>query len=143
MAITVSILNTIYCPYYDNTQSTMLIRGTLAFSGSYPGDPGDPINFTTHPVGVGNPIVSVQRPIGMQFWEEPLSGTLPSGVAGMLWYRNVNAKPTIANGTIAVVGGATMVAGTFTAANALSTAAYPAAILAAKVFFEAIFVLGR
>jgi hypothetical protein len=141
MAITPTYLTGGYLPIWDNTQATQLVRGTLAFSGSYVAG-GDVVNFSTHPVGVGNPVVSSRRCVGMQFWEEPASGTLVTGVAGMLYYRNVSAKPLSSNGVIQIVGSATMTAGTFAAGNELTAGAYPAAITGAKVFFEAIFVLG-
>jgi hypothetical protein len=141
MAITPTFLLGGYLPITDTTQATQLVRGTLAFSGNYVAG-GDVVNFATHTVGSASPVVSSRRCVGMQFWEEPASGTLPTGVAGMLFYRNVATKPNASNGVIQIVGSATMTAGTFAAGNELSAAAYPAAILAAKVFFEAIFVLG-
>ena len=142
MAIVPTFISNNFTPGTDTTQATQIVRGKLTISGNYTAG-GDPINFSTHAVGVANPITSNQRCIGMQFWEEPASGTLVTGVAQMMYYRNVSAKPNASNGVVQIVGSATMTAGTFAAGNELSAAAYPAAITGAVIMFEAIFVLGR
>lgn len=141
MAIVAAPLNVSYAPYYDTTQATQIIRGTLTFSGSYVAG-GDTVNFSTHAVGVGNPLASNRRCIGMQFWEEPASGTAVAGVAALMTYRNVAAKPSAANGVIQIVTAATISGTTVTAGTELGAGAYSATITGAKVFFEAIFVLG-
>lgn len=143
MTITATYPTPAYVPAMDTTQSTQLVRGTLTFSGNYVAG-GDVINFAIHPVGVISYITSAQRPIGMQFWEEPASGTAVAGIAGLLFYRNVTAfRPGSSNGVIQIVSGATISGGVLTAGNELAASAYPASITGAKVFFEAIFILGR
>src|SRR5277367_1539056 len=102
MAIAMTPVGTAFNPIYDTTQGTMLLRGTLVFSGSYTTG-GDTINFSTHAVGVASPIASNRRPIGMQFWEEPTLSTTPvTGVAALLYYRNTSAKPNSTNGVIQI-----------------------------------------
>lgn len=143
MAISISYTANVYTPGNDTTMATQVIRGKLTFSGSYPGTPGDTLNFSTHAVGVANPIVSNQRPLSVTFWEEPASGTAIVGVAGLMSYRNVSAKPTNANGVVSIVTGASISGTTVTAGTELGSGAYSATITAATVLFEAIFVLGR
>ncbi len=143
MAITISYTSNNFTPGTDTTQSTQVLRGKLTFTGSYPGTPGDTLNFTTHAVGVANPLVSNQRPLSVTFWEEPASGTAIAGVAGLMSYRNVNAKPTAANGVVSIVTGASISGTTVTAGTELGSGAYSATVTGATVLFEAIFVLGR
>jgi hypothetical protein len=142
MAIAVKLLANIFTPGSDTTQSTQIIRGQLTFSGSYVSG-GDTVNFSSHAVGVAGLTSTNQRPIQVNFWEEPASGTAVAGVSPLMYYRNVSAKPTAANGVIQVVSSATISGGTLTAGVELSAATYPTAISGAVVYFEAVFVLGR
>lgn len=137
MAITVTV--SVTPPVLDTTQATQILRGSFVFTGSYTAG-GDTINFTTHAVGVANPLVSNRRPLRVLFWEEPASGTTPSGLE--FYYRNTNAKPTAANGVVQVLGAGTVSGGTATQGVELGATTYPAMLTATVVKFEAIFPLG-
>jgi hypothetical protein len=127
-------------PLIDTAKATQTTWGTIALSGDYT-EGGDTLNFTTHAVGVQNPIVSNQRPISVRFWEEPASGTVPTAL--VFSYRNVAAKPTAANGVVQIQGSGTMAAGVPTAGDELAAAAYPAILTGTVLKFEAVFPLGR
>jgi hypothetical protein len=126
-------------PLYDSTQSTAILRGSIAFTGTYPTG-GDTLNFTTHATGVINYNVSNHRPIRVIFWEEPASGTTPSGL--VFYYRNTNAKPTGANGVVQILGAGTVSGGTATQGVELGNATYPTMLTGTTLKFEAVFPLG-
>jgi hypothetical protein len=142
MAIAISYTANNFTPGNDTTFQTQIVRGKLTFSGSYVTG-GDTLNFSTHPVGVASPVATNQRPIGVNFWEEPASGTVISGVAALMQYRNVAAKPNASNGVVQIISGATFSGSTVTAATEYSAGAYSSVITGAVILFEAIFVLGR
>lgn len=142
MAIAVTLTSNNFTPGNDTTQATQVIRGKLVFSGSYTLG-GDTLDFTKHTTGVAGLTSTNQRPLSVTFWEEPASGTAIAGVAGLMGYRNVSAKPNASNGVVQIVTGASISGTTVTAGTELGAGAYSATITGAVVLFEAIFVLGR
>lgn len=120
MAATVTLNSTVQ-PILDTTQGSQLVRGTVAFTGSYPAG-GDTLNLSAYPTQ------SAQPPVLVLFTETPSASVAPSGC---LYYYQPGT--TTANGLIRVT----------TAANTeVSAGAYPSEVLAANVSFVAIFPLG-
>jgi hypothetical protein len=143
MSATITYTTTL--PLADTTQATMTVIGTIALTGSYTqftGSAGELLNFTTHAVGVGNPVISNQRPGSVLFWEEPAAGTLPTGLN--FFYRNTATKPTAANGYLQITGGNSMNSSGVPGTNyELAAGAYPTQLTGTIIKFRAFFPLGR
>jgi hypothetical protein len=130
MAVNVTFPNVI--SKLDTTQSTQVVRGSITLTGSYVAG-GDAFSLAK------TPVQSKQRPIRVIFWEEPASGTNPTGLE--FYYRNVSTSPNATNGVLQITGPGT---GSTGAAGAEFTAgAYSAALLATIIKFEAVFPLGQ
>lgn len=110
----------------DSTQATQVVRGMIALTGNY-GDgatSGDPLNLAKYGVQ------SSQPPLRVLIYEAPPAGTAPTGY---LFGYELGTDPS--NGRISIMSAVAT-------EYALGTA-YSAALLGAKLFFEAIFPLGN
>lgn len=130
MAVNVTYPNTI--SKLDTTQSTQVVRGSITLTGSYVSG-GDAFNLAK------TPVQSKARPIRVLFWEEPVSGTNPSGME--FYYRNVSTSPNATNGVLQITGAGA--GGSGTQGADLSAGAYPTYLTATIIKFEAIFPLGQ
>jgi hypothetical protein len=108
----------------DSTQSTAIVRGSVALTGSYTLG-GDTLSFTSSK----SPVLSAGAPLNVLFTENPSATITPSGYN--LYYQT---GTTPANGKIRI---------TSAAGTELSAGAYPAALLQANISFMAYFKLGQ
>jgi len=108
----------------SSSQSTIVIYGTLVFSGSYPAN-GDTLNFQTSGTtqgGMGaDAIKSLSLPTFATITEQPLVGTAGSGYTYL--YCTAATAPTQANCGVQLFAGNTQ----------LSAGAYPAGVTGAVV----------
>lgn len=113
-------------PQYDSTQATQIVRGTIALTGNYGtgASHGDVLNLAQYGVLSNNP------PLRVLIYEQPAAGTTPTGY--QLGYA-AGANPS--NGQLTIMNGA--------ATEYTEGSAYNAALLAAVIYFEAIFLLGQ
>lgn len=130
MAVNVTFPNTI--SKLDTTQATQVARGSITLTGSYVTG-GDAFSLAK------SPVQSKARPIRVIFWEEPPSGTVPTGLE--FYYRNVSTAPNATNGVLQIGGPGTGSSGA--AGTEFTAGAYSAALLATVIKFEAIFPLGQ
>lgn len=65
----------------DTSNSHFIVKGTIALTGSYPGTPGDTLNFTTASQAAVNPFSSTQVPDDVRIYEAPAAGTSASGLS--------------------------------------------------------------
>lgn len=112
-------------PVTDTTQSTQIIRGTIAFAGNYP--TGGDILDLSH-IGAQ----SRKPPVRVFVYEQPPAGTSPVG-----WEFVYCPGTTQANGRL-VLEGTGAAAG---ALGQLAAGAYPV-FPAGSVVFEAVFLTG-
>ena len=108
----------------DSTQSTAIVRGSVALTGSYTAG-GDTLNFTSSK----SPVLSAKPPLEVLWTENPSATITPSGYN--IYYQT---GTTPANGKIRI---------TSAAGTELSAGAYPAALLQANISFLAYFTLGQ
>ena len=108
----------------DSTQSTAIVRGTVALTGNYASG-GGTLSFTSSK----SPVLSAHAPLNVLFTENPSATVPPSGYN--LYYQT---GTTPANGKIRI---------TSAAGTELTAGAYPAALLQANVSFLAYFTLGQ
>lgn len=110
----------------DSTQATQVVRGTIALTGNYgPGaTSGDVLNLALFGVQ------SNQPPLRVLVYEMPAAGTAPTGY---LFGYEVGTDPS--NGRLSIM--------TSEGVEYVQGSAYSAALLAAALFFEAIFPLGN
>jgi hypothetical protein len=116
----------------DATQATQIVRGAIALSGNY-GDgatSGDPLNLAKYGVQSNRP------PLRVLIYEMPPAGTAPTGY---VYVYEVGTDPS--NGRISILG--TGAAAGDPLQEYTLGAAYSAGLLAAALFFEAVFPLGN
>jgi hypothetical protein len=122
-------------PVADTTQSTQIVRGTIALSGVYGGAStnGDTLNLAISSVR------SPKVPIRVLIYEQPAAGTAPTGYQFMY-----GAGTNATNGVLIVLqnGAINSPAAQITAAGAYLTALLTASA-AGYIHFEAIFPLGQ
>lgn len=113
-------------PQYDSTQATQIVRGTIALTGNYGSGTshGDVLNLALYGVQSNNP------PLRVLIYEQPPAGTAPTGY--QLGYAP-GSNPS--NGQITIMSAP--------ATEYTEGSAYNAALLAAVIYFEAIFLLGQ
>lgn len=109
----------------DTTQATQIARGSIALTATYgPGaTSGDLLNLALYDVQ------SNAAPVRVLVYEMPAAGTAPTGY---LFGYEVGSTP--ANGRLSIM--------TSEGVEYTQGSAYSAALLAAALFFEAIFTLG-
>lgn len=108
----------------DSTQSTQIVRGTVALTGSYAAG-GDTLSFTA----TKSPVLSAKGPLFVIFTEAPSATITPSGYN--LYYQ---PGTTPANGKIRITSSSTV---------EFATGAYSATLLQANISFMAYFTLGQ
>ncbi len=110
-------------PPNDTTQSTQVVRGTIALTGSYPAG-GDTLNL----VGSKSRVQSHKGAIQVVFSEQPSATVTPSGY--MFYYQ---PGTTAANGLLRI---------TSASGTEFSAGTYSASLLQANITFAAYFTLG-
>jgi hypothetical protein len=111
----------------DTTQSTQIVRGTIALSGSYPAG-GDTVSLS------GNPVQSAKVPIVVWITEQPSASVPPSGY-GLYYQPGTNPS----NGKLRVTTAGSGNAGPIE----FPAGAYAGTLLTAIIVFEAVFPLGQ
>lgn len=128
--MTAAALNT-GLPVTDSTQSTQIARGTITLTGNYGSGTshGDTLNLALYGIQSNTP------PVRVLIYEMPPAGTAPTGYD---FEYTVGSNPS--NGQLFIKGGAAAGA---PGQEYTQGSAYSAALLAADLFFEAVFLLGQ
>lgn len=111
----------------DTTQATQVVRGKIALSGNYGGGAthGDVLNLALYGVQSNYP------PLEVRIYEMPPAGTAPTGYE---FGYALGADPT--SGLLTIIDPTTR-------AEYTQGSAYSAGLLAAALYFTAIFPLGN
>lgn len=125
MALTISVKSV------NKLQRDFLVRGVITASGSYTTG-GDTLDFTAASFGLGvDGIKSSFPPASMQIFSQQAAG---SGAVSQYWYRGLKGTTQANNAMQVITGAAAQSPGAELAAGA-----YPAAVIADVIEFEATF----
>jgi hypothetical protein len=118
-------------PVNDSTDATQIVRGTIALTGNYGGGAthGDVLNLALYGVQSNYP------PVRVFIYEQPAAGSAPTGYQ---YEYAVGTNPS--NGQLVVLGSGASAGAPLQ--EYTQGSAYSAGLLAATLYFEALFLLG-